>query len=179
MKITTNNISLHSFRPELSQLLFEIRNDESIRRGMRDSNPISWVNHTRWVQDNLIEGKAQQLFIVYWHEEPTGIALLRNFKDSAAEIGILIKDSAAHPLAAYYASHLLAYYGFKILGLNRLYSYVPRHNDRALAYNLKCGFTSTNMDTKEYHCLCLTIETSRSKDTHKHFGRRHRILITP
>jgi RimJ/RimL family protein N-acetyltransferase len=177
MIIKTANVSLVSFEPNYSRLLYEIRNHESVRKGMRDTREIPWESHQKWVEENLLKERKQLLFIVFYRDEPVGIALLRDFKDDSAEIGILIKESRHHPVVAYRASYILAIYAFYHLDIPALYSYVSRHNQPALAFNLKCGFKDTGADNPDYYVLRLEREISRTSDTHRKFGETHRLEI--
>ncbi len=179
MIIRTSNISLVSFSPEHIETIYQIRNDESVRAGMRDTAPIPWESHVRWAQENLIDQRKQELFVVFQDDAPVGIALLRDFGPHSAEIGIIIRNAASYPMASYFAAYLLAHYAFYHLDMEVLYSEVPRHNERALRFNLKCGFVPAAAPDDEYHHLKLVRDTAVIRDLHKKFGARHNIEVIP
>lgn len=177
MQIRSGDVTLRSFEPALSDVVFRIRNHPSVRSQMRDTAPIEKSQHDQWVMKNLGETPAVHLFVVHAVEHDVGIALLRNFRDEQAEIGVMVVDAGIRPLVCYKASHLIGYYAFETLDLKRVFSYVPRHNAHALAFNLHCGLESTGNDTATYHELVLTQEKSRTHPTHRHFRDKYGVEI--
>ena len=175
MWLSSGDVLLRGFEAALSQTLYEVRNHPSVRRHMRVTEPIAREDHERWVRENLLAAKRLELFLVYAGAEPVGTALLRNFAGASAEIGLMMVDAPRRRLASYKAAHLIAYYGFEILGVERLLSYVPRHNAHALEFNLACGFERTHADPPPYYELALTREASRSHPVHRRFRERYPI----
>lgn len=158
MELRSGTIRLVSFTPSMSRTLFDIRNHPSVREGMGDTAPLDWTAHQAWVAANLVDNPGYRLFIVHNREPAIGIALLRNFADASAEIGILIRQPERNARAAYRASQILGQYAFHWLDLETLYSNVPRHNDRALTFNRRCGFEPVREADERYHYLALTRE---------------------
>lgn len=177
MQIRSGDVTLQSFEPALSDVVFRIRNHPSVRSQMRDTAPIEKNKHDQWVIENLGEASAVHLFVIHAGGNDVGIALLRNFRDEHAEIGVMVVDAVTRPLVCYKASHLIGYYAFETLDLKKIFSYVPRHNAHALAFNLHCGLESTGDDTAIYHELVLTQEKSRTHPTHRHFREKYGIEI--
>jgi len=177
MLIRSGDVRLHSFEPALADAVHDVRNHPTVRHHMRDASPISRESHYRWVQENLIESRRVHLFIVFSGEEPVGIALLRNFRDKAAEVGVMIVEAESRPLVCYVAAHLIGYYGFEVLDLDKLFSCVPRHNEHALAFNRRCGFEPSGADSDVHAELVLTQSQSRSHPTHKRFREKHGIEV--
>jgi RimJ/RimL family protein N-acetyltransferase len=169
MLIRSGEVTLQAFEASLTQVLYGIRNHPSVRSRMRDPRPIDPQSHRRWVEDNLVRARTVHLFIVQRRGAPSGIALLRNFRARTAEIGVMMVEARRQRLAAYVAAHLVGYYGFEVLDLERLYSYVPKHNAAALRFNLECGFEPTGTASEVYDELVLTQERSRSHPVHKRF----------
>jgi len=97
--------------------------------------------------------------------------------NASAEIGVMMVEARRHRLAAYKASHLIGYFGFEVVGLERLLSYVPRHNRHALAFNEACGFERTGNDSETYFELALTRESSRGHPVHRRFRARYSIVV--
>ena len=177
MLIRSGEVTLVSFEPAHADVVLGVRNHPTVRLHMRDSSPISGESHYRWVQENLIDARRVHLFVVFGGDEPVGIALLRNFREDAAEVGVMIIEADSRQFVCYAAAHLIGYYGFEVLGLARLYSCVPLHNEHALAFNRSCGFEPSGAQSDVHTELVLTQERSRSHVTHKRFRERHGIEV--
>lgn len=178
MLIRSGSVALREFEPSLTGTVHEVRNHPSVRAHLRDSRPITLKDHEKWVRENLIEARRLHLFVVYRGAEAQGIALLRNFQARSAEVGLMMVQPERRRLAAYVAAHLIAYYGFEVLELERLFSYVPLQNERALAFNLGCGFETSGKPSAVYHELELGRERSRSHPVHKRFRATRNIVVT-
>jgi RimJ/RimL family protein N-acetyltransferase len=175
MLIRSGEVVLRGFEPPLSDDLYGVRNHPSVRQYLRDTLPITRESHDRWVEDNLIKQRRVQLFVVFGAAVVAGIALLRNFAGDSAEVGLMMVEAQRRRLISYKAAHLIGYYGLEVLGLERLVSYVPRHNQHALAFNLGCGFERTGVDPDPYYELVLTRERSRCHPIHRRFRARYPI----
>lgn len=178
MQIRSGDVILRQFEPALSGAVHDIRNHPSVRSQMRDTAPIARAAHDAWVRANLIDARTVHLFVVESGGTPVGIALLRNFKDDSAEIGVMVVEAGQRPLVCYKAAHLIGYYAFEVLDLKKVLSYVPRHNEHALAFNLHCGLERTGNDSEAYHELVLTQARSRSHATHRHFREKYGIEVS-
>lgn len=179
MLIRSGDIELRAFEPGLSRVVHAIRNHPSVRERMRDTRPIAWDSHQRWVHENLVAARKLALFVACTRGEPVGLALLRNFSGGAAEIGVMVVEAERRRLACYKAVHLIGYYAFEVLGLERVLSYVPLHNAHALEFNLRCGLQRTGAASGVYHELVLTRQTSRTHPTHRRFREQHPIAVVP
>jgi len=177
MLIRSGNVTLQLFDAAQSEIVYAIRNHPTVRMHLRDTRPIARDSHDRWIRDNLIEAHTLWLFVVRQGGNPVGIALLRNVIERTAEIGVMVVEAGRRPLAGYKAAHLIGYYGFEVLDLDRLFSYVPRHNARALTFNRRCGFVSTGKVTEVYHELVLTQVQSRTHPTHRRFRTKYGIEL--
>ena len=177
MLIRSGDVTLRLFDASQSDIVYAIRNHPTVRVHLRDAQPIARDSHDRWIRDNLIEAQRLWLFIVRQGSDPVGIALLRNVRERTAEIGVMLVEAARHQLAGYKAAHLIGYYGFEVIDLERLFSYVPHHNARALLFNRRCGFLPTGKVTEVYHELVLTREQSRTHPTHQRFRAKYGIEL--
>ena len=177
MLIRSGDVLLRGFEPALSGTLYEVRNHPSVRQYLRSSAPIVRADHDRWVAENLVAERRVHLFLVYSADQAVGLALLRNFSGASAEIGVMIVEARRRRLVAYKAAHLVGYYGFEVLGLEQLLSYVPRHNRHALQFNQACGFEPTGRDSETYIELTLSLRGSREHPAHKRFRKRYRIVV--
>jgi hypothetical protein len=178
MLLRSGEVELRSFDESLTDAVYEIRNHPSVREHLRNTEPIPRESHLAWVRDHLLARRQVHLFVVHAGGGPVGIALLRNVTERTAEIGVMVVEAEQRPLVCYKASHLVGYYGFEMLGLEELYSYVPRHNSHALAFNLHSGLVRTGKDSEIYHELVLSKEHSRTHPTHKHFRDKYPIEVT-
>ena len=177
MLIRSGDVTLIRFEPALSDIVFAVRNHPSVRANLRNTAPILRENHQAWVEENLIRNQRVHLFVVQSGADPVGIALLRNFQRDSAEIGVMVVDAETRPLVCYKAAHLVGYYGFELLDLKRLFSFVPRSNARALAFNQHCGLTPVGAGSAEYHALALSQTESRSHPTHRRFRTKYGITV--
>ena len=176
MRLRSGSVELRAFEPALTEAVFKVRNHPSVRAHLRDARPLAWESHVRWVQANLVEQRREHLFVAFRAGELAGITLLRNFRQREAEIGVMIVEPGRHRLAAYIAAHLIGYYAFEVLGLERLLSYVPVAHRDALEFNLRCGFEPTGESSADYRVLALSVDRSRTHPAHKRFRTRRRIL---
>jgi RimJ/RimL family protein N-acetyltransferase len=177
MLIRSGDVTLMSFDAAHTDVVLELRNHPTVRPHMRDPSPISRESHYRWVQENLIDARRVHLFVAFSADEPVGITLLRNFRDSTAEIGVMVIEAEQRPLTCYAAAHLIAFYAFEVLDLESLYSYVPRHNERALSFNSRCGFEPTAARSDVYHELVFARSRYRADPTHRRFREKHGIEV--
>jgi len=115
---------------------------------------------------------------VFAADAPVGLALLRNFRGQSAEIGLMMVEARRRRLVCYKAALLIGHLGFEVLELEKLFSYVPRHNEHALSFDLRCGFERTGRDSETYFELALSRERSRAHATHQRFRAKYAIEIS-
>ena len=175
--IRTNDLALQEFDASLTEVVYQIRNHPSVREYLRTSAPISRESHLAWVNENLILERRLRLFVVLARDAPVGIALLRNFRERCAEIGLMMVEAPRRRLVSYKAALLIGHFGFEVLGLEKLLSYVARHNEHALSFDLRCGFERTGRDSEAYFELALSRERSRGHRTHRRFRSKYSIEI--
>lgn len=174
----SGDICLKAFEPHFTDTVLELRNHESVRMFMRDTNPIPRESHYRWVKENIVEQRKVHLFVVHEGTEAVGIALLRDFRDRTAEVGLMVADAPRRRLSCYAGAFMIGNYGLEVLGLDRLFSYVPRHNEHAFAFNKHFGFVQDGVDDDPvYHRLVLTRECFRMHPTHRRFREKHGLSI--
>jgi RimJ/RimL family protein N-acetyltransferase len=177
MRIRSGKVELRAFEPVLSEALYAVRNDPSVRRHLRDAQPIARASHDDWVRANLIDERKLHLFVVFDGAAPAGIALVRNIHAFEAEVGVMVVEAERRRLLAYVAAHLIGYYAFEVLGLDRLLSLVPLQHAQALEFNLNCGFEPTGQASDIYHVLALSKARSREHAAHKRFRRTRKISV--
>ena len=177
MLIRSGDVVLRSFDVTLSDAVYAIRNHPTVRVHLRDARPIERGSHDRWVRENLVEAHRLWLFLLLQRGNPVGIALIRNVRERTGEIGVMVVEAERRPLVCYKAAHLIGYFGFEVLDLERLYSFVPRRNTRALAFNRRCGFEPTGNASEVYHGLVLDRDHSRSHPTHRRFRSKYGIEL--
>jgi RimJ/RimL family protein N-acetyltransferase len=177
MRIRSGNVELRQFDASLTEAVHAIRNHPSVREHMRDPRPIARASHERWVEENLLQAQRLQLFVVFRKEQAIGIALLRDFHGAEAEIGLMMVEPTRWRMAGYIAAHLLGYYAFEVLGLERLLSKVPIHNRAALEFNVNCGFEASGQVSDVYQILFLSKTQSREHSTHKRFRASRKIDV--
>jgi RimJ/RimL family protein N-acetyltransferase len=177
MRIRSGKVELRAFEPALSDALYAVRNDPGVRRHLRDAKPIARESHDAWVRANLIDAGKLHLFLVFDGSAPAGIALVRNIHGLEAEVGVMVVDAERRRLLAYVAAHLIGYYAFEVLGLDRLLSLVPLQHAQALEFNLNCGFEATGQASAVYHVLALSKTRSREHAVHKRFRRTRQISV--
>ncbi len=177
LRVSAGALSLKAFSAADSKVLFNIRNHPSVLRGMRAPEPINWPDHEEFVRNNLLGDCRQWLFLIEKSGESIGLTLLRNFTDHEAEIGVMLPDAIRRRREAYFAAHMMAWFGFDVLGLKRLISKVPSGNATALKFNLKCGFVEYRQPDETYHYLVMNEDHYRSDATHRKFRARWPVRI--
>lgn len=177
-QMISGDVCLKAFEPRYTDTVLELRNHETVRMFMRDPNPIPRESHYRWVKENVVDDRKVHLFVVFEAKEPVGIALVRDFRDRSAEVGLMVVDAPRRRLTCYAGAFMIGNYGLDVLGLDRLFSYVPRHNAHALAFNKHFGFMLEGADDDPaYHRLVLTQANFRTHPTHRRFREKHGLTI--
>jgi|KBSSwiStaDraftv2_1062776.scaffolds.fasta_scaffold00841_5 hypothetical protein len=145
-------IVLKPFSEEKSQTLLAIRNEESVRKGMLNRNPISWEDHTRWVKKNVIDNCKVRIFFVAYRNDIAGFSLLKALPDNHYEIGLMLKQQYIGTRTAFLSAIATAKYSFERLGNSLLISKVPKTNAIALDFNQRMGLEIYDEDG---HCYFL------------------------
>jgi RimJ/RimL family protein N-acetyltransferase len=177
VRIRSGKVELRAFEPALSDALYAVRNHPSVRRNLRDAAPIARESHDAWVRANLLEAPKLHLFVAFAGATPAGIALVRNIHGREAEIGVMVVEPERRRLLAYVAAHLVGYFAFEVLELDRVLSFVPLQHAQALEFNLNCGFEPTGRKSDVYHVLSLSKARSREHAAHKRFRQTRKIYI--
>ncbi len=147
MKITIDRLELTQFTPEDTPALYQIRNHDSVRPFMNDSAPFAYEAHESWVKKNLIDGHDLLILLVRLRDEaPIGFTLLKRQNEDTAEIGVIFKEAAQHPVVPFVATVATLHLAFCHLNLASLFSYVLPTHERALALNRSLGMTEIESD---------------------------------
>ncbi len=147
MKITIDRVELAQFTPEDTRLLYDIRNHDSVRSFMSNSAPLEYEKHEAWVKKNLIDGRGFLLLLVrVAGRGPIGFTLLQRKSPDTAEIGVIFREAAQHPVVPIVATVGTLHLAWCHLSLAGLVSYVSPTNERALALNRGFGMAEVESD---------------------------------
>lgn len=142
--IRGKRVYLRPLEEKDTDLILKWRNDPEIMEKMISSHPISREEHLRWFHGLQKKNDRLEFVIVIINEEqPIGTVSLKaiDLQHSKAELGKLIGERKYRRKGyATEATKLLVEYGFKELGLNRIYARVLEHNEANIQLNKKLGF---------------------------------------
>lgn len=178
MNVVIKDVELRRFTQDDTNLLYELRNHISIRKGMRDSSQLDFGNHKKWVQENLILSNKVVLFIAYYKTVPVAILMLKNFEDVTAEVGVMVKN-AGNYLNGSLVSKLICgifFYSYRVLKLNCLTMYVAHSNSAAYKFNKKLDAVEFDRDDT-YIMLKLTSDVYLSSPIHTRFNSRYKPYV--
>lgn len=144
-------ITLAPFQEKDSAILFDIRNQESIRKGMLSQEPITWDNHEDWVKNNLIDTKRVHLFFIWHKNEIAGFSLLKVLPGNQFELGVILPEKFQKTRVAFLAAIATGKYSFEELNGEALLSNVPKTNLTALNFNQRMGLSIYHTDEKYFY----------------------------
>ena len=147
MKITIDQVELAQFTAQDTRTLYDIRNHDSVRPFMSNSAPLEYEKHEAWTKKNLIDGRGFLLLLVrVAGREPIGFTLLQRKSADTAEIGVIFREAAQHPVVPLVATVATLHLAFCHLNLAHLVSYVSPTNQRALSLNRSFGMVEIESD---------------------------------
>lgn len=85
------NIVLRKAMAGDAKFLFDLRNEDGVRRASFTSDPISWETHAQWFQKKLASGDSV-LYIVEVGSVPIGQVRFDFERDESAEVSIAISE---------------------------------------------------------------------------------------
>jgi len=127
------------FSEKNTQSVFEYRNDLRVRKYMASPMEITYLNHCRWVQDNILTRKNVLIFLVWGDEVPLGFVSLKFLEGKSAEVGIILPEAEKYIGAGAICSVLIGEIAFEELGVERLYMKALRDNSHAISNIVKLG----------------------------------------
>ena len=82
------------FEEGMTDLLFQIRNAETVRTYMNDPAPLDYAKHCQWVRDNLLQpAPTAHIWFIRFNGIDRGFLLIRNIQGTVAEGGIMIRGA--------------------------------------------------------------------------------------
>lgn len=123
--------------------ILEWRNNESTRRWMYTSTPISTESHLAFI-DRLETDATKKYFVVSYHEEQIGVIYFTSIENKIAEFGLY-----SNPTLKGKGNKLMSCiceYGFKVLQLNKLTAEVFYDNEKAIKLYRSFDFQETGSD---------------------------------
>jgi UDP-4-amino-4,6-dideoxy-N-acetyl-beta-L-altrosamine N-acetyltransferase len=118
------------------------RNAPHVMENFIDRNPLDEDTHARWLTNHVDAGKVAQ-FIICADGVEVGSIYLRDIDPvhKKAEFGIFIGDDAQTGKGiGSQATRLIVDYGFRMLGLNKIFLRVLANNEAAVHCYEKAGF---------------------------------------
>ena len=107
------------FEEGFTDLLFQIRNDESVRKYMNNPAPLDYEQHRQWVRGHLLQpAPATHIWFIHFNGIARGFLLIRDIRGSAAEFGIMIRGP--RPGFAAQSAVLFMEYLFTVGGFSEL-----------------------------------------------------------
>ena len=132
-------ITLIPYQEQHCQILFDIRNELSVRNGMLNKQPLNWESHVAWTKKNIIEERNVHVFLVKNKDNVAGFSLLKKLPENTFELGVILKEEFTRTRVAFLAAIATGKYSFEQLGGEALFSNVPKSNPTALDFNQRMG----------------------------------------
>ncbi len=133
-------LELRPARLDDAPFLFELRNDEEVRRQSRRRDPVRADEHTAWLASRLEAGERCRLYVACVDGEPIGQARLDLDETGAAEISVALAAAArGRGLGAALIS-LASERGSRELGVRRVAAVVREGNDASYRAFLRAGY---------------------------------------
>lgn len=127
------------------KMIWEWRNDPSIRKWMYSADIISWENHLSFVE-NLKRDTTKKYFLVDRNGVHIGVFDLIDFKDDRAEMGFYLSPGWQKKGIGREYYYAVLEYIFATLGLMKIYQYNRADNNSANALNDLFGFSSVAVE---------------------------------
>ena len=133
---------LRAICEEDAALIVRWRNRADVKRNLYTQDDLTIEEHLGWYRGKVLTGQCAQ-FIIIAQGMPVGTAFLKSIdsRSHKAEFGIFIGEASARGQGfGGEAARLILSYGFRALGLNRIYLTVFSDNFAAIASYRYAGF---------------------------------------
>ena len=141
---------------EDTPLIVRWRSDPRVYGTLFRQEPITEERHRQWLREMVLSGKCDQFIIVdKAQNRSVGTVFLKEIdrEHLRAEYAIFIGEETARGRGiGSEAARLMMDYGFRQLGLNRIYLYVFASNARAIASYRSAGFREEGRLRENYRC---------------------------
>lgn len=151
-------LRLDPYRDSDLRELYAVRFHPTVRTFMTDPTLVSYASHRDWSRANLGGERALCLWLV---RPPTGgraigfTQLRVSATGDSAEIGVMFREPAQHPLQAAVATAMTLATAYRQLGCTWVRSYVALDHARALSFNRAWGGEPVPSDRQGQYCLAM------------------------
>lgn len=156
MFLETDRIGLRQLEREDLAQARDWRNDSAIRERTREYAPLNMLNQGRWLESLL---NRQNLMFAIVARQPTstfiGVCGLAHvdWQNRSAEFSYYIGDKQARGKGyARHVAYLLFEYGFREIGLHRIWGEIYGIADDILKIDTRLGFTHEATLRETYFC---------------------------
>ena len=131
------------------ELVYKWRNDQRIREYMFNSDEISEIDHKVWFE-NSTNDPSRDLLIISRDGEPFGFAQFKiSVCKTVADWGFYVDPDGRKGQGTILGNYVLEY-GFKEIGLRRIYAEVLETNGRSHSLHIRLGFTCEGILRKHH-----------------------------
>ena len=120
--------------------LFNLRNEESVRKASFNIEAISLETHSKWLQNKLLD-KISQIFIAEVNSQPIGMARFDLINEKEAEVNVAVTEKFQ---GKGYGSEILHQSSVKFLEIfpkvNLIYAFIKSDNQASLRSFAKAGY---------------------------------------
>ena len=156
VRIEGKQIVLRPITLEDTPLIVRWRSDPRVYGTLFRQEPITEERHRQWLREMVLSGKCDQFIIVdKAQNRSVGTVFLKEIdrEHLRAEYAIFIGEETARGRGiGSEAARLMMDYGFRQLGLNRIYLYVFASNPRAISSDRSAGFRKEGRLRENYRC---------------------------
>ena len=134
-------IKLKRITVEDLPMLYEWRNQTSIRKVMINSDLISWKEHVTWY-NKYKENENSRTMIFYYENIPYGVLNVQgiDYSNQRCEWGFYVGDLSAPRGIGTILGYASLNYIFEEIGMRKVSAEVLDYNDKSLGLHKKLGF---------------------------------------
>lgn len=144
VEMELEHVKLRSITLEDTKDILKWRNHPSVKKNFCIQEDLKEETHLNWFHNKILTKEVEQFIIIEKDSEKAiGSTYLRDIdkKNSKAEFGIFIGEETARGKGiGTSATKLMVAYGFKTLGLHKIYLRVFHNNVSAIKAYEKAGF---------------------------------------
>lgn len=133
-------IAIRKAKPKDARFLFDLRNDDDVRRASFSTDPVSWEQHTRWFQKKLA-GNDSVIFIVEIVGVSAGQVRFDMREDMEADINIAIsRDFRGKGYGARMIKKASEQFFAAFPKIRKIHAFIKPTNEASLKTFARAGF---------------------------------------
>lgn len=134
------------------ELIFNWRNEPSIREVMYNDDKIEWENHVRWFQ-SIVQDELKLIKIIYYENIPYGVAnfYLTNKELKIGEWGFYIGEKNSPKGLGKILAYSMLNFLFEEANIRKICAEVLEFNNISINFHKKVGFAKEGVLRKHFY----------------------------